>query len=183
MSDAYALDPVADHALVDGLPVPGLPCTSTAIVKGDACSLSIAAASIVAKVHDLANSLKFRKAGADALASPQVIGGLRLVSELIRPSVVSFLDIMLRDTDRTIRIDEIRVGASSPHARSNLKQLGARAKHKVQILAIKSQGSEHFEYIPDPEEPIGAGSTLIVLGDAADVDKLRKALHTGAPSD
>jgi len=134
---------------------------------------------IVAKVHDLANTQKFRKAGADALASPQVIGGLRLVSQLIRPSVVSFLDIMLRDTDRTIRLDEIRIGASSPHARSTLKQLGARAKHKVQILAIKPRGGNQFEYIPDPEEPLGAGSTLIVLGDAVDVDKLRKTLETG----
>jgi ribonuclease HII len=40
-----------DHVLVDGnmLP-PGLPCPAQAIVDGDALSLSIAAASIVAKV-------------------------------------------------------------------------------------------------------------------------------------
>lgn len=38
------------HALVDGLPVRGLPCPFTAIVKGDAQSLLIAAASIIAKV-------------------------------------------------------------------------------------------------------------------------------------
>jgi len=42
--------PPPTHALVDGLPVKGLPCPSTAIVKGDAASLLIAAASIVAKV-------------------------------------------------------------------------------------------------------------------------------------
>ncbi|NLL82780.1 MAG: ribonuclease HII [Lentisphaerae bacterium] len=40
----------ADHALVDGLPIKGLPCAATAIVHGDARSLSIAAASVVAKV-------------------------------------------------------------------------------------------------------------------------------------
>jgi ribonuclease HII len=41
----------ADHALIDGNLVPkGLTCAATAIVKGDAKSLSIAAASIVAKV-------------------------------------------------------------------------------------------------------------------------------------
>lgn len=39
------------HILVDGNdPPPGLPCAATAIVKGDSLSLSIAAASIVAKV-------------------------------------------------------------------------------------------------------------------------------------
>lgn len=40
-----------DYALIDGNRVPpGLPCNAHAIVKGDAKSLSIAAASIVAKV-------------------------------------------------------------------------------------------------------------------------------------
>jgi len=39
-----------EYALIDGLPVAGLPCPSLAIVKGDARSLSVAAASVVAKV-------------------------------------------------------------------------------------------------------------------------------------
>jgi ribonuclease HII len=39
-----------DVALVDGLPVKGLPCASEAIVGGDSRSLLIAAASVVAKV-------------------------------------------------------------------------------------------------------------------------------------
>jgi ribonuclease HII len=38
------------HALVDGLPVKGLPIEHTALVGGDGLSLSIAAASILAKV-------------------------------------------------------------------------------------------------------------------------------------
>ena len=40
----------ADHALVDGLPVRGLTVDHTALVEGDSLSLSIAAASIIAKV-------------------------------------------------------------------------------------------------------------------------------------
>jgi len=44
------LSALPDHILVDGLPVGGLPCPSTPIVGGDARSLSIAAASVVAKV-------------------------------------------------------------------------------------------------------------------------------------
>ncbi|MFZ1468216.1 MAG: ribonuclease HII [Paracoccaceae bacterium] len=41
----------ADHALIDGNMIPrGLTCTSLAIIKGDAKCLSIAAASVVAKV-------------------------------------------------------------------------------------------------------------------------------------
>ena len=45
-----ALPSLPAHALVDGNRLPRLPCPATAVVKGDARSLSIAAASIVAKV-------------------------------------------------------------------------------------------------------------------------------------
>ena len=38
------------HVLVDGNRLPGLPCAATAVIGGDGKSLSIAAASIVAKV-------------------------------------------------------------------------------------------------------------------------------------
>lgn len=41
---------IPDHVIVDGLPVKGFPCNSTAIIGGDGKSLSIAAASVVAKV-------------------------------------------------------------------------------------------------------------------------------------
>lgn len=46
-----ALPSPPDFALVDGLPVPGLPVPAEFLVKGDSRSASIAAASIVAKVH------------------------------------------------------------------------------------------------------------------------------------
>jgi ribonuclease HII len=45
-----ALPTLPAHALVDGLPVKGLPLPHTAIVKGDARSLLISCASIIAKV-------------------------------------------------------------------------------------------------------------------------------------
>ncbi len=45
-----ALKPLPAHCLIDGLPVPGFPVPHDAVVKGDGLSLSIAAASIIAKV-------------------------------------------------------------------------------------------------------------------------------------
>lgn len=45
-----SLNPQPAHALVDGLPVPMFPIPQTAITGGDGISMSIAAASILAKV-------------------------------------------------------------------------------------------------------------------------------------
>ena len=44
------LDPAPDHLLIDALPLPALAISQTPVVRGDALSLSIAAASIIAKV-------------------------------------------------------------------------------------------------------------------------------------
>lgn len=45
-----ALEPPPEFALVDGRPAEGLPCPARALIRGDARSLSIAAASVIAKV-------------------------------------------------------------------------------------------------------------------------------------
>ena len=47
---AQSICPSPDFCLIDGLPVPGFPIDSRSIVKGDAHCLSIAAASVLAKV-------------------------------------------------------------------------------------------------------------------------------------
>ena len=47
---AEALDPLPDHCLIDGLAVKNFPISHDGIVKGDGLSLSIAAASIIAKI-------------------------------------------------------------------------------------------------------------------------------------
>lgn len=44
------LSPACDLLLVDGLQVPDVPCRAEAVVKGDATSAAIAAASVIAKV-------------------------------------------------------------------------------------------------------------------------------------
>jgi ribonuclease HII len=45
-----ALSSQPDHVLIDGLPVPNFPAPHTAVIGGDGLSLSIAAASVIAKV-------------------------------------------------------------------------------------------------------------------------------------
>jgi len=47
---AKSLSQTPDYCLIDGLPVPDFPLKSEGIVKGDGKSLSIAAASVIAKV-------------------------------------------------------------------------------------------------------------------------------------
>ena len=53
---------------------------------------------------------KMRKAGADAIVSPDFTGGMRIASAMIRPHVVSFLDEMLK-SEKNLRVEEVPVPA------------------------------------------------------------------------
>ena len=68
---------------------------------------------IVARCADVKFADRILRAGANTTVSPSAIGGLRLASEALRPHVTNFLDLMLREKARTLRIDEIVIPAGS----------------------------------------------------------------------
>ena len=83
---------------------------------------------IVVHAVDPAARKKFARSGADAVVSTNVIGALRLASEMVRPTVVNFLDQMLRLKEETIRIEEVKVTSKSPLVDQNLIE-GNRVIH------------------------------------------------------
>ena len=135
---------------------------------------------IVAKAVDPRAEGKLRRAGADSVVSPTQIGGLRLVSEMVRPQVVSFLDLMLRDRDRTLRVDEITFPPAPGGASRRVSDLGL-ARHRLLLLAVKetSGGEPRFTYNPPPEHLLTGGETLIVLGEPERVRQLSAEVAAG----
>jgi voltage-gated potassium channel len=129
-------------------------------------------ARIVSKVVEDEAGAKILKAGASAIVNPSVIGARRLASELIRPKVNEFLDQMLRDKDRNLRLEEVVVPPGSSFVGLALKDTPIRPQTRALVVAIR--GSDHaFVYNPDPESRITEGTTLIVLGEADSILKLR----------
>jgi voltage-gated potassium channel len=133
---------------------------------------------IVAKAIDPRADGKLRRAGADSVVSPNMIGGLRLVSEMVRPEVVTFLDVMLRDKDRTLRIEEVAIPAAG--AQRRIADLGL-ARHKLLLLALKeaASGEPRLHYNPPPEHLLCGGETLIVLGEPERVRQLSAEVAAG----
>ena len=114
---------------------------------------------VVARCSDMRNSEKMKKAGADAVVSPSAIGGLRMASEMVRPTVVSFLDTMLRDTGMNLRVEELPVPESfvgRPISALNLK----RFCH-VLLLAVKTR--EDWVYNPSESYVIDQKNTLVFM--------------------
>ena len=128
---------------------------------------------IVVKEYEPGMANRFRRAGADAIVNPATIGGLRLVSEMVRPSVVSFLDLMLRDPVHAYRVEEISIIATSLWANQPLKDLLLRETHNLLVAAVRPADSADFVYNPNEAWVVESGQTLIVLGRAEDVKRAR----------
>jgi len=129
---------------------------------------------IVARCAELSHVEKIRRSGADAVVSPNFIGGMRLVSEMLRPAVVRFLDDMLRDKRAAYRIEEVRLGDKIDGLGKTLRDARVRERFGMTVLAIRGKDDQSWTYNPDANEPLGPGMTLVVLGSAEQVLALRR---------
>jgi voltage-gated potassium channel len=129
---------------------------------------------IVARCAELSHVEKIRKSGADAVVSPNFIGGMRLVSELLRPAVVRFLDDMLRDKRAAFRIEEVRLGDRVAELGATLRDARVRERFGMTVLAVRASDNQSWTYNPDADEQLGAGMTLVVLGSPEQVTELRR---------
>jgi voltage-gated potassium channel len=134
---------------------------------------------IVARGSELQVLEKLRKAGADQVVSPNYIGGLRMVSELLRPQVVKFLDEMRRDKAR-VRIEEVVIPSGSTFAGKSLAQCQIRSNSEILVLAVQDPGQDSYRYNPGADFVLRGGMTLVVLGPLSQVEDLRRQ---AAPSD
>jgi voltage-gated potassium channel len=133
-------------------------------------------ARIIARASELSHVDKLKRAGADAVVSPNHIGGMRMVSEMLRPAVVKFLDEMLRDKRATYRIDEIAITNDSPLDGASLRDAAIREKFGMTVLAVRPGEDQSWIYNPEAAQSLKAGMTLVVLGSAEQVAKLRATM-------
>ena len=128
---------------------------------------------IIAKAIEEESAGKLRKAGADATVSPNYIGGLRMVSEMIRPAVVSFLDTMLREKGSTIRVEDVEVVPLSSFIGKTLEELKIPQKVNLIVVAIKHPDGS-YEFNPKAASRLEEGYSLIVMGEIDQVERLRE---------
>lgn len=133
---------------------------------------------IVARCAEARMADKLIMAGANSAVSPNMIGGLRLASELIRPHVVSFLDLMMRDK-KEMRVEEITVGNESPWIGKGLQEIDLHGHYDLLVLAIRRPSGE-MRYSPETDV-LGAGDVLVVMGEVSNLWKAREAAGEPPP--
>ena len=116
---------------------------------------------VVARCQETRNIEKMRKAGADAIISPDFTGGMRIASAMIRPHVVSFLDEMLK-SEKNLRVEEVPVPAG--FIPKPIDALKLRSANYVLLAVRERNGSWQFN--PDKEFMVKPGYILIAMANS-----------------
>ena len=127
---------------------------------------------VIAFCFNQKNVEKMQLAGADKVVSPTNIGGMRMASEMIRPTVTNFLDFMLREDSKTYRIEEIII--SEEYHGKNIKEIDVSDLKSTIIMAIKN--GDKWTFKPGDDCVICEDDVLIVMTTPEERVKLEKDL-------
>jgi len=119
---------------------------------------------------------KLQKAGADAVVSVPAIGALRLASVMVRPTVVDFLDAMLREPGAT-RVQEVTVGPAV--AGRALGALALQERTGVIVFAVREAATRQHVFNPKPERVLAAGDVLMGCADLEQLGALERIVTEG----
>jgi voltage-gated potassium channel len=158
--------------LIAGLPLDKDNLVVTVIVRQRFPKMRIVARSAERKFAE-----RMLRAGANSTVSPSQIGGLRMASELIRPHVVGFLDTMLKEQGRTVRVDEIEVNAASPWKGSTLRDLNLKGRYNLLVLGLKrprAEGTLDLQVNPPDHSVVENQHIIIAMGDVKDIQHARQ---------
>ena len=114
-------------------------------------------ARVVARCHEVRNIEKLKLVGADDIVSPDFTGSMRIASSMLRPSVVNFLDEMLRGDDK-LRVEEVQVPEGF-QARP-LSEATPQSRDFV-LLAIRVGTASQFN--PPADYVLQPGNAIVVM--------------------
>jgi len=130
---------------------------------------------IVTKGIDVKSHKKIFKAGSDAVVSPEFIGGMRMVSEMIRPAVVTFLDMMLRDREEVLRFEEIHMDKSASFVGKTIGEANIDKETGSLLVALRRADSDKYDFNPSKSTEIQAGDVLVLIATADMIKQIEKA--------
>jgi voltage-gated potassium channel len=121
---------------------------------------------------------KLKRAGATTVLTPYVHIGHRLAQSLLRPHVVSFLDVAsaFDRTDLDLAIEQLRVSPGSFLSSKTLEQVHLGRTFGVIVLAVRRRNGT-MEFNPQADVRLEAGDVLIAMGERPKLKQLEGELN------
>lgn len=135
---------------------------------------------IHARAESDAGMRRLRLAGADQVVSAYQMGGIRVASSILRPSVIDAFEISGPGQEK-IDLEELRVAHGSALGGRTLEEV-EREHPRLRVVAWKGGGGE-LEIIPAAGVRIEHGDVLVAIGDRASLERLAQACTGAAGED
>jgi voltage-gated potassium channel len=128
----------------------------------------------VSRTIETHSEAKLIKAGADAVVSPNAIGGQRLATLALKPAIMSFLDIVHYpgEEEITINIQELKISPVSCLVGLSQKDADIRNRTGLTILGVFSGENKIFN--PPLDLVFQAGDILLAFGTEEQIEKLKE---------
>ena len=131
---------------------------------------------IVARASEEETRDKLFRAGASHVVSPEISGGIRMASMLLRPTVMSFLEVATRSSDQALRIEQMKVDDADRMVGRTLEEARIPQETGLIVIALRRAAGGDFQFNPGPSTRLEAGDELGVLVEREQVDRLRAHL-------
>jgi voltage-gated potassium channel len=105
--------------------------------------------------------VKLKRAGADRVISPHLIGGHRMAMLALRPAVVDFIDTVTYRPGRELQLENVDVAGGSSLVGQTMAQV--RQQDGITVLAMRKKSGKLLAN-PPGKETIEDGDRLIVIG-------------------
>jgi voltage-gated potassium channel len=118
---------------------------------------------VVARSEHEASESPLLKAGANRVATPNVIGGRRLANYVLRPFASDYFDLVTHGHDAEFRLQDVELPVGSPLVGQSIRQAMVRDRYGTYIFAIRHPDGT-VDTNPSMDTVMLAGSVLVVIG-------------------
>lgn len=123
---------------------------------------------IIARAGEEEAEKKLIRAGASRVISPYRIGGMRMVMGILKPTVMSFLEVAMDHKQLNVELEEVRVARNSAYSGKKLVDTDIRKELNLIIIAVKKPDGR-MVFNPGPNTIIEDEDLLITLGENKDL--------------
>ena len=134
---------------------------------------------IISRAVDKHSDEKLKRAGADNVIMPEIIGGQRMAKLIAQPDVVEFLEYIMLQQAKEVSMEEIKCAEmASIFTEKSVAHLKQRDISGTNIIGVKDKdGRYHFN--PGSEYILSREDCLFVLGSPEQIYIFRKSLEEG----